>query len=301
MRTWQPHTRRLNALVFSPDGKLLATTAGDSKAVWLWDATTGALVRKLLGNEYPARAVAFSPDGKHLAGMQAGPDVRVWEIETGKVVSVLAVVAGGAKSLAFSPDGAELVAVTSRVGRWRDPAAPPTPTTVIPRPPDESLASLTWTEQVDFTPSGRLVVACRGSVIITTERGASDRRVFANPVGWATVNGFAFTRDETRLAVAYQSTIAAVFDLTDPLGRAMLLRGHKQQQVRAIGFTPDGQTVVTVGNDGTSRFWDATTGTQLRVFDWGMGVLAVACFAPDGLTCAAGSAKGKVIVWDVDA
>src|SRR5215208_4568560 len=99
MRTWQPHTTRLSALVFSPDGKLLATTAGQSKLVWLWDAATGALVRKLSGHEFPARAVAFSPDGKHIAAMQAGPDVRIWEVETGKVAAVLAVESGGVKSL----------------------------------------------------------------------------------------------------------------------------------------------------------------------------------------------------------
>src|SRR5438309_11612401 len=104
MRTWQPHTQRFSALVFSPDGKLLATTAGQSKLVWLWDATTGALVRKLSGFEFPARAVAFSPDGRHVAAMQAGPNVHVWEVETGKLAAVLALESGGVKSLAYSPD-----------------------------------------------------------------------------------------------------------------------------------------------------------------------------------------------------
>src|SRR5213078_2325221 len=104
MRTWQPHTQRLSSLVFSPDGKLLATTAGQSKLVWLWDATTGALVRKLSGMGFPARAVAFSPDGKHIAAMQAGPNVQIWEVETGELVGFLAMDYGGMKSLAFSPD-----------------------------------------------------------------------------------------------------------------------------------------------------------------------------------------------------
>src|SRR5512146_11478 len=106
MRTWQPHTQRFSALVFSPDGKLLATTAGQSKLVWLWDATTGALVRKFAGMEFPARAVAFSPDGKHIAAMQAGPNIHIWEVETGTRVAVLGVDYGGAKSLAYSPAGA---------------------------------------------------------------------------------------------------------------------------------------------------------------------------------------------------
>ncbi|MBN9122282.1 MAG: hypothetical protein J0I06_24605 [Planctomycetes bacterium] len=296
MRTWQPHTQRLSALAFSPDGRLLATTAGQSKLVWLWDAATGAPVRKLSGGEFPARAVCFSPDGKRVAAMQAGPDVRVWEVETGKVVGVLAVEGGGPKSLAFAPAGALIVARWGAAFVWTDPVGG-SPT--APRPHDDVVHTGGAAERVGCTPTGRFVWARQGIVTVSADPGRPAPG-FANPVGWAAVNDFAFTRDETRLAVAYQSRTAAVFDLTDPSARPVVLSGHKGQQVRAIGFTPDGRTVVTVGNDGTGRFWDAATGSVLRVFDWGLGVLAEAAFAPDGLTCAAGSAKGKVVVWDLD-
>jgi WD40 repeat protein len=305
MRTWQPHTSRLSSLVFSPDGTLLATTAGQSQFVWLWDATTGALVRKLSGHEYPARAVAFSPDGKHLAAMQAGPDVRVWEVETGKLLSRLAVEAGGFKSLAFSPAGALVAARWGAAFRWTDPlAGPPT----FARAHDETVHTGGAAERVGFTPTGRFVWSRLGTITVSAGPDRLERK-FVNPIGWASVNDLAFTRDESKLAVAYQSTTAAVFDLTAPSAKPVLLRGHKGKQVRAIGFAPDGRTVVTVGNDGTSRFWEvpsakpegfAATGAQLRVFDWGIGVLAEASFAPDGLTCAAGSAKGKVVVWDLE-
>ena len=297
MRTWQPHTQRLSALVFSPDGKLLATTAGQSKLVWLWDATTGALVRKLSGNEFPARAVAFSPDGKHIAAMQAGRDINIWEVETGRLVSVCGFDYGGPKSLAFEPNGQALVAAGSDVYRWTDPLKP-SPLSVRPR--DSVIETPKAVERVGFSPSGRLVYACSGRLVISSANPDELPLGLENPTGWASVNDFAFTRDETKLAVAYQSTTAAVFDLTTPAMAPVLLRGHKNKQVRAIGLTPDGGTVVTVGNDGTSRFWDAATGKQLRVFDWGLGVLAEAAFAPDGLTCAAGSAKGKVVVWDLE-
>jgi WD40 repeat protein len=283
-------------MVFSPDGKLLATTAGQSKLVWLWDATSGAIVRKLHGMEFPARAVAFSPDGKHVAAMQAGPNTHIWEVESGTCVSVLAVDYGGAKSLAFSPDGKSLVSVGRGGSWWDDPAKP---SIVSPRPRDRTDDGRS-PDRVSFSPSGRYVTSTLGVVTIARAGPGKPALALDNPVGYASVNDLAFTRDETRLAVAYQSTIAAVFDLSLPPGKTVLLEGHKNKQIRAIGFTSDGRTVVTVGNDGTSRFWDAATGAELRVFDWGLGVLATAAFAPDGLTCAAGSAKGKVVVWDLD-
>ncbi len=292
MRTWQPHTTRFSALVFSPDGKLLATTAGQSKLVWLWDATTGTLVRKLHGMEFPARAVAFSPDGKHVAAMQAGPDVHIWDVEVGTMVAVLAVEYGGPKTLAFAPDGSELIAAAHR---WANPLRP---SLVSPRLRDGTHSN--GGERVGFSPSGRFVRA-NGNVLNIAAVAGRPALAINNPIGWATVNDFAFTPDETKLAVAYQSTTAVVFDLTNPSAvKPVQLNGHKNKQVRAIGFAPDGRTVVTVGNDGTSRFWDSATGAQLRVFDWGLGVLATAAFAPDGLTCAAGSAKGKVVVWDLE-
>jgi WD40 repeat protein len=282
--------------VFSPDGRLLATTAGQSKLVWLWDATTGKLVRKLSGMEYPGRAVAFSPDGKHLAAMQAGSHIHVWEVETGKPATVLAFDYGGTKSLAFTPDGRALAAAGAGVLWWDDPLGP---SPISPRPRDRVISTGRPVDRVGFSPSGRLVYTSERNLAVMP--GPTLASVSVNyPIGWASVNDFAFTRDEGKLAVAYQSTTAVVYDLTDSPAKPVLLSGHKNKQIRAIGFTPDGNTVVTVGNDGTSRFWGAATGAQLRVFNWKLGVLATACFAPDGLTCAAGSAKGQVVVWDLD-
>jgi WD40 repeat protein len=283
--------------VFSPDGKLLATTAGQSRLVWLWDATNGALVRKLSGHEFPARAVAFSPDGKHVAAMQAGPHIHIWEVETGRGVAELAVDYSGLKSLAFSPDGRSLASTGDEVFVWTDPLRP---SRVSPRPRDVPISTRRAPDRVGYSPTGRLAWASEGTVTIAAVGPGQPQGTFGNPVGSASVNEFAFTRDESRLGVAYQSTTAVVFDPRNPKAEPVLLKGHKGKQVRAIGFTPDGGTVVTVGNDGTSRFWEAATGAQLRVFEWGIGVLAVAAFAPDGLTCAAGSAEGKVVVWDLD-
>jgi WD40 repeat protein len=78
------------------------------------------------------------------------------------------------------------------------------------------------------------------------------------------------------------------------------VRGHALL-VRAIGFLPGGNAILTAGMDGTARVWDTDTGAELRVFDWGIGKIRVAAVAPDGLTCAAGGDSGQIVVWDVDA
>lgn len=80
------------SLEFSPDSKTLAVGSGDNK-VRLWNTQNGELIRTLPG--YPGRidridAVAFSPDGMVLAGVEADSSiVSLWLPRTGKLIKTL--------------------------------------------------------------------------------------------------------------------------------------------------------------------------------------------------------------------
>jgi WD40 repeat protein len=86
--TGQPTARlglqanRVTRLVFSPDGRMLASVGSD-QAVHLWDAGSGQLLCTLADHPEPVRGVAFSPDGRLLA--TAGQDcvVYLWDTTTG--------------------------------------------------------------------------------------------------------------------------------------------------------------------------------------------------------------------------
>jgi WD40 repeat protein len=72
------------ALVFSPDGKTLATAGGTGATdVQLWDLGTGKVVNTLHSHTEAVVSASFSPDGRVLA---SGGDwtVRVWNLRTGK-------------------------------------------------------------------------------------------------------------------------------------------------------------------------------------------------------------------------
>jgi WD40 repeat protein len=72
------------AVVFSPDGKLIASASND-KTARLWDATTGAATQTLKGHSDCIKAVAFSHDDKLVASASASSDstVRLWDAATG--------------------------------------------------------------------------------------------------------------------------------------------------------------------------------------------------------------------------
>jgi WD40 repeat protein len=91
------------ALVFSPDGKVLATSGKAPEDVTLWDVATRKVTMTFRGHTETAQSAVFSPDGRTLATC-GDWKVRVWDVQTGKAITVLR---GDSRigSVSFSSDG----------------------------------------------------------------------------------------------------------------------------------------------------------------------------------------------------
>ncbi len=75
---------------------------------------------------------------------------------------------------------------------------------------------------------------------------------------------------------------------------------EKLGEVRDFAYHPSGRVLCAVFEDGEARYLDPQTGAARESFRWSKTPLHSVCFSPDGLTCAAGGAKGRVVLWDVD-
>jgi WD40 repeat protein len=101
--TLRGHVGPVASVSWNPDGRYLATAAGDypyrDNSVNIWEAATGRLLRTFTGDNRGMTSVAWSPDGKLLAATNGR--IRIWDAETGKEVTAF----GYGSHLTWSPDG----------------------------------------------------------------------------------------------------------------------------------------------------------------------------------------------------
>ena len=102
------HLSIVEAVAFSPDGKLAAS--GGYQEIILWDADDGEVKLKLAGFTDRVVALAFSPDGKMLATGGGPPtedgEIKIIDVDSGKVMlDIKNCHSDTVFGVSFSPDG----------------------------------------------------------------------------------------------------------------------------------------------------------------------------------------------------
>ncbi|MDA2913255.1 WD40 repeat domain-containing serine/threonine-protein kinase [Acidobacteriia bacterium AH_259_A11_L15] len=288
-RTLTDHTDTVYAVVFSPDGRWLASGSGDN-SVKLWDVATGRQVRVLLGHVAFVGGVAFSPDGRWLASAGGFKDhtVKLWEVATGREVRTLRGHTDTVWTVAFSPDG-----------RWLASAGNDGTIMLWEVATGRELHTLQGHTQpimsVVFSPDGRWLVS--GSYDDTIKlwdvaTGTEVRTVGRHPGSTWEV---AFSPDGRWLASGGRDKRIKLWEV-GTWREVRVLRGHVDE-VKTVAFSPDGRWLASGSGDKTVKLWEVATGREVRTLtghtDW---VQAVA-FSPDGRWLASGSGDKTVKLW----
>lgn len=287
------HPDTLTSVVFSPDGRRMATTDED-RSVRIFDATDpSAPPETLNGHTGFVTSSAFRPDGAMLATGSEDGTVRLWDIARVTPARIVRPPAGAVRSVSFSPDGRTLaMAGDDRVGRLWDVSEPTRPIL---------LAALPGASEIAFNPDdGHTVATADGTVRLWD---VSDPR---NPVPLAepdqAVDTLAFSPHGRMLATGSGNT-ARLWDVSTPASPAELgvLEAHTGA-VNEVAFSPDGDSLATASADRTAILWDVTDPRQpgtLSVLTGHTEDVTTLAFAPDGHTLATGSWDNSARLWQI--
>ena len=78
-KTLQGHTADVAGIVFSPDGRHLASASLDM-TIGLWKVADGQRVATLKGHASGVLCVAFSSDGKRLSSGSIDTSILLWDV-----------------------------------------------------------------------------------------------------------------------------------------------------------------------------------------------------------------------------
>jgi WD40 repeat protein len=243
-------------LTFSPDGSVLAV--GNSGRTVLRDVAG----RKQLG-EVPAQQVAFTPDGRAVAGVE-GDHVGLWDL-TGRPLGTRRLPGGGKKLLEVLPAAGRAVVVWFADGEvvvheMPDAARPAPRSAVLRKPP--ALAP------VAVTPDGRtvLVLAPDGGLKFYDVDARSDafgKELAAEPARAPAgkLTALVVSPDGGRAAVVRRDGTARLWDLAArrEAGADLAL----PPQAMTYHFSADGGVFTAAGPGGIRR-WQAATGERLN-------------------------------------
>lgn len=206
-------------------------------------------------------------------------------------------------AVAVAPDSKEAAATGDAVRRWALPGGESLG--VWGEAPEEDQEPWEPTGPLTYSPDGNTIaVVCAGTeyrtncVLLRERQTGRTRLVIAADFGATGVTrAIAFSPDGTLIACLDGPVVAVANART---GETVAALRPGPRYFTGCAFAPDGKRLIAVNNDAAVRVYDTANWNELTGYEWQIGRLTAVAIAPDGLRAACGSAKGQVVVWDLE-
>jgi len=301
-------------LVFSPDGRLLATGTFRSSTIKLWETATGRELRNISTGGQNGMSIsivfAFSPDSRLLAAAAGGNSVKVFDVISGREIQTLTggqasfMSSFGVSFIAFSADGKKLVTASDAikvwdVSTWRELKTLDTASLTA--------SGLTGGEGgMALSPDGNQLARVDGAAtqikVIDLASGRETRSV-SLPQDQTDSLELCFTTDGRLLAAGIVEKKLKVWDVTSkPTERNLTPTVRDFNQIK---FSRDGR-LLALSEGYTIKLWDLSASRELpslsvpnlEVFAAYGG--AFTSFSADGKKLATGGFGTPTLLWETE-
>ncbi|MEH2278311.1 MAG: AAA-like domain-containing protein, partial [Nostoc sp.] len=326
------HSNSVFSVVFSPDGKTLASASGDN-TIKLWNLDTGKEITTLKGHRNWVTSVVFSPDGKTLASASADRTIKLWNLDTGKEITTLKGHRNWVRSVVFSPDGKTLASTSfdKTIKLWNLDTRKEITTlsghsnyvnSVVFSPDGKTLASTSFDKTIKlwnldtrkeittlsghsnsvtsvvFSPDGKTLASASHDKTIKLWNRDTGKEITTLSGHSNYVNSVVFSPDGKTLASASGDKTIKLWNL-DTRKEITTLSGHSNS-VTSVVFSPDGKTLASASLDRTIKLWNRDTGKEITTLSGHSNYVNSVVFSPDGKTLASASSDNTIKLWNLD-
>ena len=293
------------APVFSPDGRFLVSRPD----LTLWECATGKIVHRF----DKVRAYAFSPDGKHLAGVRADGKGAIWDAVTGREVKQVGNALPSTSVVRFSADSGTLaVAACAAESKKCTIELCDVASSEKPRHLDVSCGSV---RALSFIADGKkMIVRDAGSHLLLLETDTGRQLARFPDSDSLIVSSYTFSHDGKLLAWAegskYQDLDESTYYLWQlrkgpvrsihlwdvATGKELRRWTTTQLGVAGLHFTPDGSVLIAGGT--SLSMWNVSTGLELPLFVGHQNGIEQVRYSADGKQIASLDYNGRLCLWD---
>jgi WD40 repeat protein/beta-lactamase regulating signal transducer with metallopeptidase domain len=236
----------------------------------------------------PVLAVAYSPDGRHLATAGEDKAIVIRDPATGLVRFRLEGHSDAVTSLAFSPDGSTLASGSydTTVRLWDASTG---------KLRDTLRGHVQWIFALAFSPDGQTLASSGSDRTIRLWDVPTGRssRTLSGPT--SAIRALAFSPDGQTLASAGVDRVVTLWTWRTS---ARATFGMHRGTIRALAFSPEGQSLATAGEDGEVKLWDPKTRRERATLTGHSDMVFALAFSPTGSTLASAGLDSCVKLWD---